>query len=107
MWNWVSSIRLIHTPTSIGMMWMASSRTSAGSRSRYGRRERVTPRRRRVRGCGVPDSGAPAGRAWPAAVVVAIQVLSIVEGGRAGRPPSTADLMDLGLCLGQLGLDRV
>src|SRR3954468_15376050 len=34
--NWVSLTKLIHTPTSMGMMWISSSSNTAGSTSRYG-----------------------------------------------------------------------
>src|SRR5262245_39294630 len=112
MWNWVSSSRLIQTPTAMGTMWMASSRTSAGIRSRYGRRERLDLRR--LGPCGrAPDSCAgSAGRAGPAAVVVTIAVLSTCGRGGALRRPATAALprtnsVHLLLRLGQLGSDRI
>src|SRR5690242_18560965 len=94
MWNCVSSSRLIHTPTSIGMMCTASSRTSAGNSRMYGSLLVL----RRLFGCLVSIAGGVV------TVAVAMNVLS------QGRPRGAALLsrsLHLGLGGGEFGLDRV
>src|ERR1035437_4285714 len=54
--NWVSLIKLIQIPTSIGTMWISSSSRIAGRTSRYGVARSPSWRRRRRAGGTVPTA---------------------------------------------------
>src|SRR5450759_3237088 len=72
--NWVSWMKLIQIPTSIGMMWISSSSRIAGRTSRYG----VAPfqrGRRRPRGRG-DSGGGGGGGTVPSAELVELVVVT-------------------------------
>src|SRR5574341_2588561 len=85
MWNWVSSSRLIHTPTSIGITWMPSSSRIAGTSSRYGRGERPSRWRRPgpvLRGPGAGRGSSSVRRSPPPRAVVVVVMRSCGVGLR-------------------------
>ena len=73
--NWVSSRKLIHTPTAIGTRWTSSSITSAGSRKAYGVSARRTARPRR-RGVSTGAPGLAGATGVMGAVVVVTELLA-------------------------------
>src|SRR5690349_7217873 len=85
--NCVSLTKLIHTPTSMGMMWISSSSSTAGSTSRYGvaRPHEGGRRRRRV---------VVATRAGGALTVV---VMVVAGASAAGRRHLVLGLLQRGL----------
>src|ERR1017187_10369599 len=77
--NWVSWMKLIQIPTSIGMMWISSSSRTAGRTSRYG----VAPfhrGRRRRRGGEGGDGGPVPTAALLGLVVVTGTGFSLAQG---------------------------
>src|ERR1019366_7391806 len=86
--NWVSSMKLIQIPTSIGMMWISSSSRTAGRTSRYGVAPFHRGRRRRRRG-GDGGEGGDGGPVPTAAllglVVVTGSGFSLAQGGPRPR----------------------
>src|SRR5664279_5779046 len=82
--NWVSAMKLIQIPTSIGMMWISSSSRTAGRTSRYG----VAPfqrGRRRLRGGDGGEGGD--GGVIPTAALVGLVVVTGTAFSLAQRRP--------------------
>src|SRR5699024_11307647 len=74
--NLVSSTKLIQKPVTIGMMWISTSSTTAGSRIRYGNQVR------RIRRRGAGGSGRDVGAAGPERVE---RVMGVLRQRRRGQ----------------------
>src|ERR1039458_2531987 len=85
--NWVSAMKLIQIPTSIGMMWISSSSRTAGRTSRYGVAPFHRGRRRRRGGDGGEggDGGPVPTAALLGLVVVTGTGFSLAQGGPRPR----------------------